>query len=77
MIHKKEIEYPGGYTQLAEDLGNLTYDSLAAFLDKLADKIDKDADADAKRQRPQLSKQLRFAAKHIGNAWKISEPYMG
>lgn len=76
MIHKTDINYEGGFNALAEDLGNLTYDSLGIFLEKLAAKIDKDGDADAERNRPQLSQELKSAARHIANAWKICEPYM-
>jgi hypothetical protein len=76
MNHKTEIDYPGGFDALAENLGNLTYDSLGVFLEKLAAKLEKDAAADAGRERKKLSKQLRFAAKYIRNAWKICEPYM-
>lgn len=76
MIHKSEIDYDGGFDKLAEDLGNLRYDSLAEFLNKLSDKLAKDSGADADRKRPQLAKQLLYASRYIGNAWKLCEPHM-
>jgi hypothetical protein len=76
MNHKTEINYPGGFDNLAEDLGNLTYNSLGIFLEKLASKLKKDSEADADRERHKLSKQLTYAEKHIKNAWKICEPFM-
>ena len=40
MVHRENVEnYAGTTVQLAEDIGNLKYDSLAAFLQLLADKI--------------------------------------
>lgn len=76
MAHLNEINYPGGFDKLAEDLGNLSYDSLEEFLHKLSSKMAKDAEADKGRERFLLAKQLTFAAKHIKNAWKICKPFM-
>lgn len=76
MIHKTEVDYKGGMDKLAEDLGNLTYDSLAEFLTKLSEKLAKDSKADSDRKRPQLAKQLLYASRYIGNAWKLCEPHM-
>ena len=74
--HAKEIDYPGGIKKLADDLSNLTYDTLEEFLKNLSEKIKKDGQADKKRGRNKLAKQLNYAAKYIGNAWKICEPFM-
>jgi hypothetical protein len=76
MKHENKIDYPGGFDKLAEDLGNLQYDTLAEFLTKLSNKLAKDSQADADRKRPQLAKQLSFASRYIGNAWKLCEPHM-
>lgn len=76
MKHQNNIDYPGGFNQLTEDLGNLSYDALEEFLNKLSTKIAKDSKADKGRERLKLAKQLSFAAKHIGNAWKICKPHM-
>lgn len=74
--HLTEINYPGGMDKLAEDLGNLRYDSLGNFLNTLSEKLNKDSEADEKRERKHLAKQLAYAGKHISNAWKICEPFM-
>jgi hypothetical protein len=74
--HLTFINYERGLDGLAEDLGNLRYDTLAEFLHKLSEKVEKDGLADEKRERHQLAKQLAFAAKHIGNAWTICKKYM-
>jgi len=74
--HAKKVDFFGGFDKLAEDLGNLSYDALGEFLSKLYKKISKDGHADEKRGRKQLAKQLNYAAKHIGNAWKICKPFM-
>jgi len=76
MIHNTEINYLGGFDKLAEDLGNLRYDALAEFLNKLSKKLNKDSEADSNRERNQLAKQLTYAGKHIGNAWEICKPFM-
>ena len=83
MKHKDTVNYPGGMTQLIEDVGDLKYDSLKAFLRLLAEKIERDGKKDSERERTQLagnlfeaSKALMLSSKHIGKAWKISKPYM-
>lgn len=75
-MHLEQIDYPGGFDKLATDLGNLRYDALASFLQKLSEKIGKDSMADEGRERHHLAKQLAYSAKHIKNAWKICEPFM-
>lgn len=76
MKHDTKIDYPGGFDKLTTDLGNLSYDALGEFLEKLAQKITKDAQADETRERYQLANQLTYSTKHIKNAWKICEPFM-
>jgi len=76
MKHKSKVDYPGGFDKLTKDLGNLQYDTLAEFLTELSNKLAKDSQADADRKRPQLAKQLAFASKYIGNAWKLCKPHM-
>jgi hypothetical protein len=82
-IHKTEIDYEGGLEKLANDIGDLQYDALEEFLDKLSNKLREDALADYNRNRKQLSFCLnsahyfiRLAKNQIKNAWKISKPYM-
>lgn len=74
--HPTSINYQNGLDGLAEDLGNLRYDALASFLNKLSEKVTKDAKADQNRERYQLAKQLNYAAKHINNSWKICKIHM-
>ncbi|WP_281615766.1 hypothetical protein [Flammeovirga sp. SubArs3] len=84
MKHETELKsYKGTLEQLSQELGDLTYDSLALFLDALSKKINMDGDADFQRNRVQLSKYLHQASKDLENAskeidkaWKICEPYM-
>jgi hypothetical protein len=76
MQHANQVPYEGGPAKLAEDLGNLRYDALAAFLVLLAAKIDLDGDADLGRNRHQLATELKAAADHITQAWKICKPFM-
>jgi len=84
MIHKDKIDkYNGSMDELVEDIGNLKYDALADFLQKLSSKLDKDAQADLKRGRKKLSNKLLDAANNIelasldiDEAWRISKPFM-
>ena len=84
MKHTKRVKhYPEGHEGLAENLGDLYYDSLADFLKILAEKIHQDGEADRKRGRPRLaaellacSDRLQEAAAHIDAAWTICKPYM-
>ena len=82
--HKHDVEnYQGTKQQLAEEIGNLFYDSLAEFLDLLSAKIEKDSKADEARGRVKLAANLHEcaiklteASADISKAWKICEPYM-
>ena len=84
MVHRESVEnYAGSTPQLAEDIGNLKYDSLAAFLRLLAGKIEGDAAKDEARGRTLLAASLQDAAAQIAaaavsieTAWQISEPHM-
>lgn len=81
--HKKSV---GEYTdmkKLAEDIGDLHYETLAEFFVHLTEKFERDADKDYKAKRYKLATELYGAAEHtqhvggfIGFAWEISEPYM-
>ncbi len=76
MQHRTAVEYPGGLQQLATDLGNLRYDSLAEFLRLLSDKIEQDEGADLGRNRPRLAGHLHRAAVEISRAWQVCKPFM-
>ena len=82
--HNKKLEnYQGTSEKLATELGDLTYDSLAIFLEQLSAKLEKDGEADFNRGRLKLAKSLRDASKNIEEAsksietaWQICETYM-
>jgi len=84
MEHQKWIKgYEQDFQRLAEEVGDLRYDSLAEFLELLAKKIKQDANNDRDRGRYHLSEflyetkdKLAKAADSAGYAWKICEPYM-
>ena len=75
--------YENNFEQLTEEIGNLRYDALADFLQKLSKKIEKDCLMDRERGRSKLANSLHSASgslikssKEIETAWEISEPYM-
>jgi hypothetical protein len=73
MKHKTYLEpNDGDLTQLAENLGDLRYDTLSEFLGLLSDKINRDAVKDKERGRQRLASslfscqaQLKESGKHI------------
>lgn len=82
-MHKRSIKYYQNLELLAEEIGNLRYDSLEEFLHFLAAKLKKDGEADAKNGRLQVANNLLSAAKfleessiEIRKAWRICEPYL-
>jgi len=63
MWHPSEIEkYPGTLKELAQEIANLRYDSLAQFLLELRNCLEED------------SKEEAFIS--LVQAWRICEPYM-
>jgi hypothetical protein len=84
MKHKTWIEnYESDFGRLAEEIGDLRYDSLSEFLELLAKKIKSDAHKDRDRGRRHLAEELYEAedklvraAASIDQAWRICEPYM-
>jgi hypothetical protein len=75
--------YAGTLEQLAEEVGDLFYDSLSEFLRLLSEKIRRDAESDQRRGRVKLAGELRACAEQlaqasarIAHAWEICEPYM-
>lgn len=76
-------EFNGNNKELAENVGDLYYDSLADFLALLAEKIKSDGDADFGRGRKRLaqelyscSEHLKLASNHISEAWDICSPFV-
>lgn len=76
----------GEYTdmeKLAEDIGDLHYETLSELFGHLARKLDKDSVNDATNGRIKLSHTLRDAATElhgvkmcISDTWDISKPFM-
>ena len=69
--------------KLAEEIGNLRYDSLVDLLNLLEAKLRSDSDKDDSRGRHCLAQALNRSASgigiatvHIQKAWEISEPHM-
>ena len=84
MKHKSWIKnYEGNFEKLAEEIGDLRYDTLAEFLELLGKKIEIDGQKDNSRGRTKLANSLQGSAKaliesskNIKEAWRICEPYM-
>jgi hypothetical protein len=84
MKHTDNVKnYPGSLADLARDVGNMRYDSVAEFLQSLGDDFMRQAEADRARGREKLASQLEATANELYHAkdkmqstWKICEPYM-
>jgi len=68
--------------EMAEEIGNLRYDSLSIFLNELSNKLAKDAREDYRKGRIRLSQELTEAFRKISDsvsniylAWKICESH--
>jgi hypothetical protein len=77
------IGWNGTMDELVQAVGNMRYDALGDFIYKLSQNIQEQSDADLKRGRPRLSKELYSASRkligadlYIGEAWEICKPYM-
>ena len=76
-------KYFGSLADLARDIGNMRYDSLADFLKHLGDDLIRQAEADRAGGRIKLASQLETTAKELYSAgekmlsvWEICKPYM-
>jgi NurA-like 5'-3' nuclease len=84
MIHTNTItKYNGTLEELAENIGDLYYDSLSEFLQLLSQKLEKDSLKDREKERIKLANSLKEASENIKNsasnisdAWDICEPYL-
>lgn len=83
MKHSTNVQhYTGNYQQLAEEIGDLYYDSLAELFWKLGEKLERNASSDHRCDRVKLTVELAAAADHlyvaaerIAAAWLIYGPY--
>lgn len=82
--HPEQVEgFDGSLEDLAKAVGNMTYDQTASFLEKLADDLRRQADADLARGRKQLASKLYATSEELLSsrdkmnlAWKVCAPYM-
>ena len=81
--HKKEVAGITDMKILAEAIGDLHYETLAEFLNNLAEKFHADYEKDSERGRTELAKCLLWthygiykASYGIERAWQISKPFM-
>jgi NADH dehydrogenase FAD-containing subunit len=82
--HKDHVEkYDGTIKELAEDIGDLRYDTLVEFLGHLSSKLKNDGIKDFNGGRENLADSLRiasvridFANQSVKEAWRISKPFM-
>ncbi len=82
--HPKKVKgFEGSLEELAESIGNMVYDQTASFIEKLADNIKKQADADLSKCMTKLASELYFTADELykardkmNSAWKICKPYL-
>jgi hypothetical protein len=69
MKHETEVKkYNGSTHELAEDIGNLRYDSLAQLLFKLSVKLEQDGITNIYNKKKELSAQLLFASSCLEDA---------
>jgi len=84
MKHTSRVkDYDGSNKELANQVGDLFYDSMSEFLVYLAQKIRTDGEKDHARGRVKLATELfacsdniLTASKNVSTAWKICEPYV-
>ncbi len=79
MTHPKKVEgFNGTLEELAKNVGNMTYDQTARFIQLLAKDLEKQAEEDLKNGRKKLANKLYGTAEGLNNAyyemndaWKI------
>ncbi len=83
-MHKTTVlRYTGTLYELAEELGDLRYDTLATFLQTLSRKMERGRNAENEHGRSKLAEALRTCAVHLADAadesataWRIAAPFM-
>ena len=84
MKHLKYVEnYPGSLYNLAREIVDMRYDSIAELFGHLAEKLLEDAENDRKRGRLQLSSKLESVArdsleiqKKMLSIWELCKKYI-
>ncbi len=82
--HPKEVVgFSGTLDDLVRAIGNMSYDQLALFFEKMSVDLKEQAMADIKRKRCLLASELLSASfslteasRRTEAAWKICEPFM-
>lgn len=82
--HSKIVKgFQGSLDELAQSIGDMSYDQVSVFIERFANDINRQADADLARGRKKLAGELYATAKKLyeakdamDSAWKICEPYM-
>jgi hypothetical protein len=79
----KVVGYNDSLEQLAKEVGNMSYDQTALFIEELAKDLERQANADAAKGRKKLAQRLSAAAENLAqvrreimSAWKICQPHM-
>lgn len=77
------VHWPASLEELAQAVGNMTYDKVVEFLGCLEADLKQQAEGDRGRNRHKLAQKLETAAVCLGEAkeemqmaWDICEPYM-
>lgn len=81
--HSKQVAGIVDMKLLAENIGDLHYETLSEFMIQLRDKLYDDSAKDREAGRKQIAEQLYLASHktweaftHIRKAWEISKPFM-
>lgn len=81
--HRKDVHGETDMKHLAEEIGNLHYESLSILLYHLSKKMDSDSQKDYKAGRKKIALLLEYvgvslfeASTRMERVWKICEPKM-
>lgn len=81
--HRKDVHGETDMKHLAEEIGNLHYESLQNLFFELSIKLYQDGVKDTDNGRVELGAALDHASDHLSNAahcmqraWKVCEPFM-
>lgn len=81
--HRKDLMGQTDMQHIAQDIGNLHYETLGYMLNYLSKKLKEDSRKDWQAGRIQIANRLKLASQHIKDAriqiqeaWQISKPFM-